>query len=229
MRYMIHEAPSRTWYVDNFLIPSMLEQGIKGSDIIRWCDTDGEGNLLSCMKSFLWCGEHTNDATWHLQDDIVICKDFAKRTKENNQGIVCGMVVDDWGPDYTKIGWQPVKELWYSFQCIRIPDKIAGECGVWFFTDAMKRDNAEYRNRIRRKKHDDDFFQFFLFEKYSHINILNMKPNLVNHIDYMLGGSLINSERERAINHAAYWEDNQMLEELEDRVLLYRKQRDGEL
>ena len=219
---MIHEAPSRTWYVDNFLLPSMLEQGIDLVDIVRVCDTEGRGNLLSCMTAFLWCGEHTKDATWHLQDDVVISRDFAKRTREYNEGIVCGMVVEDWGPNYLKTGWQPVEELWYSFQCIRIPDKIAGECGVWFFTDAMKRNDREYRSRILRKKHDDDFFRFFLLEKYPSIQIFNTKPNLVNHIDYLLGGSLINSEREKSVNHAAYWDDEKLLDEIGDRILQYR-------
>ena len=222
MRYMIHEAPSRSWYVDKYLIPSMLEQGIEERDILRRCDTEGKGNLISCMESFLWCGQNTNGATWHLQDDVVICKDFAERTRENNQGIVCGMVVKDWGPDYLKTGWQPVEELWYSFQCIRIPDKIAGECGDWFFTVAMKKNDREYRNRILRKKHDDDFFRFFLLEKYPGIEIFNTKPNLVNHIDYLLGGSLINSEREKKVNHAAYWDDDKLLDDLADRIMAHR-------
>jgi len=229
MRYMIHAAPSRMWYVNEFLIPSMLKQGIDEKRIILRCDTEGKGNLVSCMESFIWCGEHTDDGTWHIQDDIVLCKDFAKRTKENDRGIVCGVVIKDWGPNSSKTGIQPVEELWYSFQCIRIPDRIAGECGCWFFTDAAKRRDPEYRNRILRKKHDDDFFRFFLLEKYPSIEILNLKPNLVDHIDYILGGSLINSERKREVNRVAYWEDDKIVDDLEDRVIFYRQQHEGEL
>ena len=228
MSFMLPAAPSRMWYFNDFLIPSLLKQGISKDQIILRCDTEGKGNLVSCMESFLWCGEHTDNGTWHIQDDIVISKDFADQTKRNDRGIVCGFVVSDWGPNPSRTGWQPVEELWYSFQCIRIPDHIAGECAWWFFTDAMKRKDKEYQNRIARKKHDDDFFRFFLLEKYPTIDILNLKPNIVDHIDYMLGGSLINNERDREINRAAYWKDNRMVEELEDKIIFYRQQREGE-
>ena len=135
MRYMIHSAPSRQWYVDGYLIPSMLEQGIVRDDIVVWCDTEKKGNLQSFMESIKWCGDNPTDGTWHLQDDIIISRKFARTTKEFNYGIVAGFCVNEWGPDWTKTGNQPTKQLWYSFPCIRIPDKIAGECAHWFFTD----------------------------------------------------------------------------------------------
>lgn len=223
MRYMIHSTPSRTWYVNDFLIPSMLQQGIKEKEIMVYCDTDGNGNLTSCMKSFLYCSQNTAEGTWHLQDDVIISRDFAEATKMFNQGIVCGAVVKEWGPDYTKIGIRPVHDLWYSFQCIRIPDEIAGECAVWFFTDASKRTDHKYQKRIRRKKHDDDFFQFFLFEKHPEMQILNLKPNIVDHIDYLIGGSLINNERERKINRMFWFEDKDLVDDLEKRLKEYRE------
>lgn len=222
MRYMIHSTPSRTWYVNDFLIPSMIQQGIKEKEIIVRCDTDGEGNLTSCMKSFLYCGQNTAEGTWHLQDDVIISRDFAEATKTFNQGIVCGAVVKEWGPDYTRIGIQPVQNLWYSFQCIRIPDEIAGECAVWFFTDASKRTNYKYSKRVKRKKHDDDFFQFFLFEKHPGMQILNLKPNIVDHIDYLIGGSLINDSRERKINRMFWFKDKDLVEDLEKKLEEYR-------
>lgn len=215
MRYMIHSAPPRQWYVEEFLLPSLLEQGIPESDILVRCDTEGKGNLQSCMESFQWCGENPANGTWHLQDDVIICRDFAKKTKEFNFGVVCGAVVKDWGPDWTKYGTQPVKQLWYSFQCIRIPDKLAGECAKWFFKDASLRTDIKYRNRVARKKHDDDFFQFFLFERYPKMEIINLKPNLVDHIDYMLGGSLINAKRDRAVNRMHWFEDKDLVDNLE--------------
>ena len=224
MRYMIHSAPSRQWYVNDFLIPSMLDQGISKNEIAVYCDRKKKGNLFSCMDAFRYCGEHpVEGGTWHIQDDVLLSRNFAEKTKEYNDGIVCGVVVKDWGPDYKKTGEQPVKELWYSFQCIRIPDKIAGECAEWFYDYAMNAPIAAYKTRIAHNKHDDDFFQFFLFKKYPEIRITNLAPNIVEHVDYLLGGSLINKERPREIYRVAYWEDEDLVSELEVKLRGYSK------
>lgn len=222
MRYMIHSVPSRQWYVDDFIIPAMLEQGIKEEEITVYCDKARKGNLFGCMDAFRYCGNHPADGgTWHIQDDVLLSRKFAERTRKYNDGIVCGVVVKDWGPNWLATGVQPVRELWYSFQCIRIPDEIAGECAEWFYEDASKRPQSKYRSRITRNKHDDDFFQFFLLEKYPNINIRNLKPNIVDHVDYMIGGSLINSERKRAVNRVAYWEDEDLIQKLEEDLKKY--------
>ena len=216
-RYMIHSTPKRQWYVEDFLIPSMVEQGIFSKEIMVYCDRKGKGNLFSCMDAFRYCGEHpVEGGTWHLQDDVIISRDFARKTREYHEGVVCGNVIKDWGPNWLATGKQPASELWYSFQCIRIPDELAGECAKWFYEDASKRTSAKYRNRVLRNKHDDDFFQFFLLEKYPDMFITNLKPNIVDHIDYMIGGSLVNDERKRKINRVAYWEDEDLIKELEE-------------
>jgi len=222
MRYMIHCVPSRLWYVEDFIIPAMLEQGISKEEIVIYCDYKRKGNLFSFMDSIRYCGEHPVDGgTWHIQDDVLLSSKFAETTREFNEGVVCGAVIRDWGPDFLKTGVQPVKELWYSFQCIRIPDDLAAECAYWFYSDVIKRPQAKYRNRILRNKHDDDFFQFFLFEKHPDMSIRNLKPNIVDHVDYMIGGSLINDERQRKINRVAYWEEEDLIRKLEKDLLAY--------
>lgn len=221
-RYVIHSTPKRLWYVEDFLIPSMVEQGIFLNEIMVYCDRKGFGNLFSCMDAFRYCGEHpVEGGTWHLQDDVIISHDFARKTREYNDGVVCGNVIKDWGPNWLATGKQPAIELWYSFQCIRIPDELAGECAKWFYEDASKRTSAKYRNRVLRNKHDDDFFQFFLLEKHPDMFITNLKPNIVDHIDYMIGGSLVNDERKRKINRVAYWEDEDLIKELEEDLKNY--------
>lgn len=84
MKYMIHACPKRMWYVSDYLIPSMLAQGIDKGNIIVWNDIDGVGNLASCLASFASCQEEGE--TWHLQDDVVICHDFAERTASAPKG-----------------------------------------------------------------------------------------------------------------------------------------------
>jgi len=38
MKYMIHACPERIWYVNNYLVPELLNQGITTQDIIVWND-----------------------------------------------------------------------------------------------------------------------------------------------------------------------------------------------
>ena len=77
-QYLIHTYPKRLWYVEQYLIPSMLAQGIDKASIIVYNDVNKEGNLLSCMKAFASVNNDDN-GTWHLQDDVLICKDFKER------------------------------------------------------------------------------------------------------------------------------------------------------
>ena len=52
MKYMIHSCDKRLWYVNEYLIPSMKEQGIKNEDIIIWNDDKHHGNLGSYIDSY---------------------------------------------------------------------------------------------------------------------------------------------------------------------------------
>lgn len=49
-------------------------------------------------------------------------------------------------------------------------------------------------------------FKMFLEEKYAKKEIIyNLQPNLIDHIDYLIGGSVINKERSIIITNAAYF------------------------
>ena len=41
MNYMIHAAPPRMWYVEEFLIPALLAQGIRREEILVALDDSG--------------------------------------------------------------------------------------------------------------------------------------------------------------------------------------------
>ena len=75
MRILIHAVPQRMWYVQNFMISQLREQGYEGEDI--FVDDRKLGNLEACLQSF----EQLPDegGTWHLQDDLLLAKDFVKR------------------------------------------------------------------------------------------------------------------------------------------------------
>ena len=74
-KYMIHTCPKRKWYVDEFLVPSMIEQGIDSQDITVYNDENEDGHLMAFMNSWKQLKE---GGTWHLQDDIIthVCVTF---------------------------------------------------------------------------------------------------------------------------------------------------------
>lgn len=213
MHYMIHACPERMWYVEKYLYPSLLDQGIATEEIEIRNDREGKGNLISCMESFAACGEREG-GTWHLQDDVLICRNFARRTKEHDKGIVCGfMSPRSERRRETRAGMTTAAGMWWSFQCIRIPDKLAGECAAWFFSDAMTRE--AYREKEADGKHDDMFFRDFLLERHPEYPVRNLAPNLADHIDLLIGGSRINRERGPYPMRSGCWEDNDLVGDLE--------------
>ena len=205
MNYLIHGCSKRKWYIDGYLIPSLREQGIEPCTYI---DNGAEGNLFATMNSFHYCGD-----AWHLQDDVVICKDFAKRAKDAEL-ITCGFCrLDKSIPDTS--GKQKANKMWFSFPCIYIPGKIAKECAEWFFREGIKTDDIHLRRLIELKKGDDSFFKEFIDKYYSKTDVINLKPNLVDHIDYLIGGSIANNIGHMDIGSmSAYFEDSTAKERL---------------
>jgi len=208
---MIHTCPKRKWYVDQFLIPSMLEQGIKISDIIISNDIANAG----CLRSYISSFNHLNgDGTWHLQDDIIISKRFKELTEYYNDGIVCGFCNTY---DLDKIyGYVEPKYMWYSFPCIRIPNEVSRGFINWYYSERTQR---EYFTTIWQNKGIDYLFRQYVLIYYTDL-ILNLKPNIVNHIDHLVGGSLINADRIEDSKQimAVYWDEYKLLRELEEKL-----------
>ena len=147
MRVMIHACPKRMWYVEGYLVPKLVEQGIPKKSIVVWNDEAGKGNLVSCMEAFQWCGEHpVKDGTWHLQDDVIPAVDFAKKAESIKDDVACGFRPGHRGRLERRCmrernengGYVSVKTQGWTFQCFRISDRIAGECAKWFFEEAPK-------------------------------------------------------------------------------------------
>lgn len=216
MYYMIHTCNERRWYVNKFLIPSMLEQGIRKEDITVAVDTHKEGNLLSTMKMFDYIArwKDWNDITWHLQDDIVLSKKFKERTESLYGDVMCGFCSKfDY---YKKGGLVDPEKMWFSFPCIGIKNKIAKDCADWFFQKAVYDDR--YKEFIKSGKHDDDMFREFLKTYSLNIRIYNVIPNLVDHVDYLLGGSLVNPLRAEKQVRSLFWNENSLNDELSEKL-----------
>ena len=212
--YVIHACPQREWYVNDYLIPSMLEQGIPRENIEVWLDDTHMGNLISCMKCFEHYGTK-GGGRWHLQDDVCISSDFAEKTAQYDDGIVCGFFRHDWQCMQARHGSVPAVFMWNSFQCVRIPDELAGECAEWFFLDAAWRDT--YKEQVQENKYDDSMFYDFIIEKHLELRVQNLKPSIVDHIDFLLGGSIVNEWR-GYIARGEYWEDTEAFNRMKDKL-----------
>jgi hypothetical protein len=210
-KYMIHTYPKRLWYVEEYLIPSMLEQGIAKADITVYNDKDKEGNLRACMNAFKSCPDDL-EGTWHLQDDVIICRDFRKRTEMYDNGLVCGFSSKLYDGDIKeKRGAVPRVRMWFSFPCIRIPNKWARWCADWVLKYIIG--NPVYRQYWEKGVNDDWAFRQYLKEFQKDCVALNIMPNLVDHVDYLLGGGSGGTRKDSC--RSQYWEDDDLVEELE--------------
>lgn len=188
----------------------MMEQGIPEENIEVWLDKDRDGCLLSCMKCFQYCGTK-GGGRWHLQDDAMIARNFREQTEKYNDGVVTGFMRKEWQGLTPKAGRVPAVYMWNSFLCIRIPDDIAGECAEWFFTDAAYRDT--YKDFVDRNNGDDSLWYDFFVERHTEEWVYNIAPSIVEHIDFLIGGSIVNKQR----GHEArgdLWEDEEAFEEM---------------
>lgn len=212
--YIIHTCLDREWYVQEFLMPSMIEQGIPSDNIEMWLDSNKDGCLFSCMKCFEYVGKK-GGGRWHLQDDVCISSDFREKTEKYDEGVVTGFMRYEWQTLSPKAGKVPAVYMWNSFQCIRIPDALAGECAEWFFKDAAYRDT--YKESVELNKHDDSLWFDFLVEQHTDLWVYNLSPSIVEHVDWLIGGSVINQWRGKAAR-GDLWEDDEAIEKLKDKL-----------
>ena len=212
-KYLIHTYPPRLWYIEQYLIPSMLKQGIEEVDITIYNDSKGEGNLRACLNAFQSVPDD-DSGTWHLQDDIIICKDFKERTERYDKGLVAGFNSFYDEKRHCGPGETTQDKMWFSFPCIRIPNQYARDCAKW--VDKYIIGNFAYEKYWKSGKNDDWAFRQYLNEFHKDDKALNLAPNLVDHIDYLLGGGSGGLRNRSA--RALYFNDIDLVQELEDKI-----------
>lgn len=211
--YLIHTYPKRLWYVEEYLIPSLITQGIDRSKISVYNDDKGEGNLRACMHAFESVPMN-EEGTWHLQDDVCICKRFKELTELYDNGLVCGFSSELYdGPG--RVGPVRVPDMWFSFPCIRIPNLYARECADWVFKYIIG--NIVYRDYWINGVNDDWAFRTYLRSFHKDDPALNIAPNLVDHVDYLLGGGS-KRMREKPCRAQYWWDDDDSVEKLEKKI-----------
>ena len=218
--YLIHSCNKRKQYVQDYLIPALQQQEIYP---MVYNDDNDEGNLSSYLKSIDMLPD--KGYTWHLQDDVVVKGNwqFNRFTRQTvyPTGIVCGFCnqfdkVDGWKAEgqMKAKGLVGLDQMWYSFPCIRIPNKLIKEFKEWMVTSALH--NPEYRMWVRKNRYDDSFFMVYLQNYHPDIFVYNLKPNLVQHIDYLLGGSIVNTTRPTDQAISIYFEDEGEIEQVKN-------------
>ena len=208
-KYMIHTCNDREWYVKDYLVPSLIEQGAKEEDIIVWHDYDCIGNLASFVASCKWIGENMDPygSTWHIQDDVVLGKNFYQKTNEFYPGIANGFCNDKFdGERVNYLGIVSASGMWFSFQCVLLPNASVKRFAEWFENDCVP--NNLYPEFVGSGKCDDSLFREYIIHNEPKIPALNVYPNIVDHIDYLIGGTTINKstrgEGEKS-KRIAYW------------------------
>ena len=220
MKILIHACPQRMWYVNDFLVPMLREQGADNIEI--WNDVEHKGNLKSCMDSF--AARTRNGGTWHIQDDVLPCRDFVKRCEENDDGLVYGFCCRNFNDRPDAAGEVYVPDAWNSFQCVRIPDAWARDCASWVRSGAWKSESlyAELPILAKVNKGDDTFFHEYMICHHPYETALNLKPNLVEHVDWLIGGSALHWRD--YIARAEFFDDQYLVDELAERIKRYKAQ-----
>lgn len=222
MKFMIHACPQRMWYVADFLLPMLKEQGAE--NITVWNDVNREGNLKSCMDAF--ASLEGDGGTWHIQDDVLPCHDFVKRCEEHDEGLAYGFCCRNFNDRLDAAGEVYVCDAWNSFQCVRIPNKYARECSEWVYSKKWQKESClpELQILFGLNKGDDTFFHEYIQIRHGYETALNLKPNLVEHIDWLVGGSALQTWRDY-IARAEFFEDQYLVEELSERIKRYNSAR----
>ena len=211
MEIVIHACPERMWYVDGFLVPALKAQGAGSIEI--WNDEAGLGCLRSCMECF--AARKGDGGAWHIQDDVLISSRFVETARANDEGVVWGFCCEYFLDDPDLCGRVYMEDAWHSFQCVRIPHARARECAEWFFSRAWEAEspNTELELLEGSDRGDDTFFREFLLCRHGTETVVNLRPNIVEHVDLLLGGSVLHPYRDyRATAH--WWDEKNLTAQL---------------
>lgn len=221
MRILIHAVPARMWYVRDFLVPQLRAQGAAADELRIFLDDRKLGNLRACMEAFAAC--EGDGGTWHIQDDVLPCRDFVERCRQlDGRDVVVGFCSEVFGDDPRLTGTVYVPDMWHSFQCIRIPDSWARDCAGWVLSRAWGiSPSPELPGLWEMGKGDDTFFREYMQIMRGTGTAYNAKPCLVEHMDIWIGGSVTSQWRDYWVR-AALWDDEESVEDLRRRIRAYK-------
>ena len=214
MKIMIHACKNRIFYVNDFLVPYLLEQGYDKGDILVYLDEE-KGCLKAHLDAFKNFVPDDKDYLWHLQDDVLPRSDFYFHAEHALKdfmrgGIVCGFGNKEFYKR-EKFGYAyNSNDMFYSFPCIRIPNYICHDFVRWFNERAVNR--VDLQKYIVNNKFVDYLFKVYVDLKFigeTHdMGMFNYRPCLVDHVDEYCGGSTVNKDRKKPAR-ALIFEDSE--------------------
>lgn len=225
--YMIHTCEKRLWYVRDFLLSSMIKQGIQDNHILVYKDRNKIGNLRAWVDSCNRLAYQSRNVriknVWHLQDDVMISKNFKKLTEEyENHDIVCGFTCGyDQKPEAGTFKLEEHK-MWYSFPCINISTALTTEFANWANVNLWQ--SQHFKEAVRRNNCDDLIFREWLYDVHGDLEEINLNPNIVNHIDKWIGGSVCNQQRDPEKDTTSiFWDEDRELQAMIRALEAYKK------
>ena len=62
--------------------------------------------------------------------------------------------------------------------------------------------------------------EIYLKEHYPRMRVWNIAPNIVNHIDHLIGGSILNKDRGKTTSEimSKYWNEPDLLVDIENKL-----------
>lgn len=221
MRILIHAVPQRLWYVENFMLPELGKQGAE--NVSLWVDREKLGNLESCLQSFEQLP--AVGGTWHVQDDVLFAKDFVRRAESFSGPLANGFCCIPFLDSPHTSGQVYMPDAWHSFQCVYIRNDLAREFAGWVRSGQWVESpegNLQILRRIGRG--DDSFFREFMLCRYPDLFAFNFAPNLVEHVDWLIGGSTLNQNGSWHfyLPRSALWEDAGMVADLQARIRAWK-------
>ena len=183
---------------------------------VTYCSNCGKTyETVKYGKECPYCG---SGETWHLQDDVLPCRDFVARIRKHPGGVAYGFCTKLFGDDISLGGLVYAQDAWHSFQCVCIPDRYARDFAAWFSRGDWKNSpNPELYTMQKLGKGDDSFFREYLLSEHGTEPVINYAPNLVEHIDWLIGGSSL-GHWQRHMPRSARWEDEELVSELRERL-----------
>ncbi len=206
-RVFIHACKAREKYVIDYLVPELTKQGFDPIDIYF---DHGSGNLEAYIASYKALPDKGN--VWHLEDDVIPDRRFYNWACALSAfpGIVCGFGSSQYY-GLRDFGYcLDASEMFLSFPCIRIPCETVKGFLRWF--DANRQN---YKRLVKTGKNIDRFFRDYAMM--TGLTAFNFKPCMVEHIDSLIGGSLVNPDRGEA--RALIFEDDDAINRLKDWVI----------
>ena len=116
------------------------------------------------------------------------------------------------------------RKMWYSFPCINISTELTTEFAKW--ANANLWQSQHFKEAVKRNNCDDLIFREWLYDTHGKTEEINLAPNVINHVDKMIGGSMCNKQRDpNKDTMSIFWDEDDVIANLEKELKIYWSKR----